>query len=174
MQGHLAPADLTRACSDNENAGTFPVGSAMRASMSIRLSLASLASFAVPALAFAAEQAQVAAPVGPVGSLLQMALGLAVVLACVGAIAWALQRFSLAPQAGGGAIKVVGGAAVGSRERVVLVEVAGTWLVLGVAPGQVRALTTMPKVETAAATAPAEGKSFQHWLKQIMERGDAK
>ena len=127
--------------------------------------------------ALPAAAAETVAPVAPsitAGSLLQMLLGLAVVLGLVVAIAWGLKRFSLAPQAGGGAIKVIGGAAVGTRERVVLVEVAGTWLVLGVAPGQVRALTTMPKAEAPAETAPAAKKTFQDWLKQIMEKGHAK
>jgi len=33
---------------------------------------------------------------------------------------------------------------VGQRERVVVVEIGGQWLVLGVAAGQVRALHTLP------------------------------
>jgi len=33
---------------------------------------------------------------------------------------------------------------VGQRERVVVVEIGESWLVLGVAAGQVRALHTMP------------------------------
>ena len=42
-------------------------------------------------------------------------------------------------------IKLIATQAVGQRERVVLVEVADQWLLLGVAPGQVTALQTLPK-----------------------------
>ena len=55
---------------------------------------------------------------------------------------------------------------VGQRERVVVVEVGGSWLVLGVAPGQVRALHTLPAqtpLETPSAglqgTTPASAFS---------------
>ncbi|MDP3828541.1 MAG: flagellar biosynthetic protein FliO [Polaromonas sp.] len=76
--------------------------------------------------------------------LLQAGLGLAVVLALIFLCAWAARRFGL-PQAGGGRLlKVVSSAMVGQRERVVVVEIGGSWLVLGVAAGQVSALHTMP------------------------------
>ncbi len=42
------------------------------------------------------------------------------------------------------AIKIVGSIAVGPRERVVIVEVASTWLVLGVGNGQVSRLHRLP------------------------------
>ncbi|MBK5929787.1 flagellar biosynthetic protein FliO [Halochromatium salexigens] len=42
------------------------------------------------------------------------------------------------------AIKVVGSLAVGPKERVVIVEVASTWLVLGVGSGQVNRLHKLP------------------------------
>jgi len=108
------------------------------------------------------------------GGILQVVLGLAFVLALVGAAAWLLKRFSGMPGTGSGLIRIIGGAAVGQRERVVLVEVAGTWLLLGVAPGQVRTLHTMPKSEIAAAPdAPAPvpaDTSFAGWLRRVTER----
>ncbi|HEY5366391.1 MAG TPA: flagellar biosynthetic protein FliO, partial [Casimicrobiaceae bacterium] len=45
----------------------------------------------------------------------------------------------------GAAIRIIATQALGQRERVVLVEIADQWLVLGVAPGQVSALSTLPK-----------------------------
>ncbi len=77
--------------------------------------------------------------------LLEMLGALLLVLAVIGAAAWLLRRFAANPGAGAGAIKVIAGAAVGQRERVVLVEIGGIWLVLGVAPGRVNALHSMPK-----------------------------
>lgn len=76
--------------------------------------------------------------------LLQAGLGLAFVVAMIFGCAWLARRFGL--QAGGSSrlLKVVASAMVGQRERVVVVEVGGQWLVLGVAAGQVRALHNMP------------------------------
>ena len=42
---------------------------------------------------------------------------------------------------------------VGQRERVVVVEIGNTWLVLGIAAGQVRALHTMPAENLSEAEA---------------------
>lgn len=107
-----------------------------------------------------------------VGSVLQIVVGLAAVLALVGAAAWLLKRFSGIRGTGPGLIRVVAGAAVGQRERVVLVEVGGTWLLLGVAPGQVRTLHTMPKTESAALPeAPqAADQGFANRLRRLLEK----
>lgn len=109
------------------------------------------------------------------GSMLQMLAGLLLVLAVIAVAAWLLKRFALNPGTSSGTIKVIAGAAVGQRERVVLVEISGIWLVLGVAPGQIRALHTMPKADTEqiANESPPLRKGFQEWLRQIMEKRDA-
>jgi len=112
-----------------------------------------------------------AASAVPAGSVFQVVAGLAVVLALVGAAAWLLKRFSGLRGTGSGLIRIVGGAAVGQRERVVLVEVGATWLLLGVAPGQVRTLHTMPKNESAAAPdAPPADLGFSGWLRRMSEK----
>lgn len=51
----------------------------------------------------------------------------------------------------GSALKVVASAAVGPRENVVIVEVGDEWLVVGVAPGNVRLLQTRPRGNLAPA-----------------------
>jgi flagellar protein FliO/FliZ len=122
--------------------------------------------------AAATTPASSTAPAVPAGGIVQVAIGLAAVLALVGAIAWLLKRFSGLRGTGSGLIRIVGGAAVGQRERIVLVEVGGTWLLVGVAPGQVRTLHTMPKNESAAASdAPAPADTgFPTWLRRMSER----
>ena len=110
------------------------------------------------------------------GSILQVILSLLLVLAAVVLVAWILKRINLPQQGAGNLLKVVSGVAVGQRERIVLVEVNDTWLVVGVAPGQVRTLHSMPKAELpiqqAGAAADMDGK-FQSWLKQMMEKRNA-
>jgi len=112
-----------------------------------------LAALMLPGISFAASAALPTVPTPaaePVRSfaaagLLQAGFGLAVVLALIFGCAWLARRLGLLQQPGGGRlVKVVSSAMVGQRERVVVVEVGSTWLVLGVAAGQVRALHSMP------------------------------
>lgn len=88
--------------------------------------------------------------------LLQAGFGLAVVVALIFLCAWAARRFGLQTTGSGRLLKVVSSAMVGQRERVVVVEIGDSWLVLGVAAGQVRALHTMPAEKLHdAPTVPA-------------------
>ena len=70
-------------------------------------------------------------------------------------------------------MRVVAGTAVGTRERVVIVEVGSTWLVLGVAPGRVSALAEVPRqsvaVQPASPDSPS-GAGFPDWLRKLTQR----
>lgn len=73
-----------------------------------------------------------------------MLLSLVLILGLFVLAAWLLKRYM--PQVGkSGPVRVVSATMVGPRERVVVVEVEDTWLVLGVGGGQVRTLHTLPK-----------------------------
>ena len=125
--------------------------------------------------AFAANAAETVPPTSS-GSLLQVLVGLVVVLGLMAAAAWTLKRFGAAKSAGGTTVRIVGGVSVGNRERVLVVEVADQWIVVGVAPGRVNALATMARGEAMPAgtgTANAEAnpaKNFSAWLKQTIEK----
>ena len=82
----------------------------------------------------------------PAGSMLTVLLSLALILGGFVAVAWFVRRY-LPGMGAQGAVKVVGTTAVGARERVVVVEVDDTWLLLGVGGGNVRLLHTLPKPE---------------------------
>lgn len=123
---------------------------------------------ALPASALAASE-----PTGlpsATGSVFQMLFGLGVVLALLYAALHVLKKLN-GPRAAAGALKVLGATAVGPRERVVLVEVADTVLVLGVTNSQITALHSLPATSlptTAAAPANAGG-DFAGRLRQFME-----
>ena len=70
----------------------------------------------------------------------------------------------------------VGRLFVGQRERVVVVEIGSSWLVVGVAPGSVNLLQQMPRAEmpAAATAAPLPSTAFATWLKQVMEKRNDK
>ncbi|MCQ4347292.1 flagellar biosynthetic protein FliO [Pseudomonas stutzeri] len=81
-------------------------------------------------------------------------LALLLVIALILLCSWLLRRLASGQRLPGQPLRVLGSTMLGQRERVVIVEVAGTWLVLGVAPGQVSKLHELP-APPAAATAPA-------------------
>ena len=108
------------------------------------------------------------APVG-VGGLLQVILALGFVLALIVGLAWVLRRLGAVPQAGTGVLKVVGGISVGQRERIVLVQVGDTQLVVGIAPGEIRTLHVLDK-PIAIPPAPSGG-DFAQRLASAMRRG---
>jgi flagellar protein FliO/FliZ len=148
--------------------------------MSIRKLAALAAAFFSP-LALAAEAARPAYVPPPAaslssGSVLQVVLSLLLVLAAVFVVGWILKRINLPQQGAGNALRVISGVAVGQRERIVLVEVNDTWLVVGVAPGQVNALHSMPKGTLPGVPNAETGvdNKFQGWLKQMMEKRDVR
>ena len=101
--------------------------------------------------------------------ILQMLAGLGVVLALVFASLYLLKRLAAPRGAAAGLLRVVAATAIGPRERVVILEIGDTWMVLGTAPGSVTALTQMPRQDLPAVPKVA-GKDFAGWLKQITER----
>lgn len=110
------------------------------------------------------------------GGILQIIFSLVLVLALVALVAWVLKRINLPQHGARSLLKVISGVAVGQRERIVLVEIKDTWLVVGIAPGQVQTLHTMPKGNLPAArtgTDSNEDNKFQNWLKQMMEKRNA-
>lgn len=125
--------------------------------------------------AAAAEAAAAAPPGVGVSTFLQLAAALGLVLAAVFAVAWFARRIGAVPGTQG-AVRVVGGTAVGSRERVVVLEIADQWVVVGVAPGRVTALATLPKGESVAVAAAGAGttaNTFQDWLRRRIEDRNA-
>jgi len=109
-------------------------------------------------------------PASSAGGLLQVLLGLVVVLALMAGAAWVLRRLGVHGSAAGNVVKVIGGVSVGTRERVMVVEVADQWIVVGVAQGRVNALSTMPRQEHAAGTPTAVPPNFAGWLRQTIDR----
>ena len=125
----------------------------------------------LPSLAWAAAE-----PVAPssstFGSLIQVVLALLLVLGAIAASAWLLRRFGPTQVGTGGALRVLGGVMVGQRERLMLVEVGDTWLIVGVAPGSVTAVHSMPRPpQTEQQTqAMVQQPGFADWLKSAWQK----
>ena len=102
---------------------------------------------------FAADAPQSGLNASPVSlfSLVQVVLALALVLGAIVLFAWLMRRFVPGQAGAGGLLKVIGGVMVGPKERVVVVEVGDTWLLLGVAASGVTLVHSMAKPASAAA-----------------------
>ena len=127
---------------------------------------------------FAAEKfgapkvAESTAPVGA-GGLFQVTLSLLLVLAAVFGAAWVMRRLRGFGKFSHGALQVVTEIAVGTKERVVLVQVGNQQLLLGVAPGRVSTLHVLaePVVAQPPVYPPAAGSTpGQVDFKAILKR----
>jgi flagellar protein FliO/FliZ len=106
--------------------------------------------------------------------LFKVLFGLVVVLGAMAAVLWLLKRTGVGRPQAGGVVKVVGGVSVGNRERVLVLEIADQWVVVGVAAGSVTALANLPRQEQVApieTTAPTN--QFAVWLKQKIDKRNA-
>lgn len=148
-----------------------------------RARAARLASGVAAALPVAAQAADAVAGATGAGALTQAGLGLFAVIALILGMAWVARRAGLVRHVQGGAMKVVGSTMLGARQRLLLVEVGDTWLVLGVSPGEIRTLHTLPAgslsrgeaMAGALAAAPASpaaptGGSFAQRLLRAMQQ----
>jgi flagellar protein FliO/FliZ len=116
----------------------------------------------------AASAATATADLG--ASALQMFFGLVLVLALLLGALWLLKRIGAPRGPVAGLLRVVAGVAVGARERVVILELGNSWLVLGVAPGQVTTLAEIPRQEVPTSARSPANRDFPAWLKQIIDR----
>jgi flagellar protein FliO/FliZ len=111
--------------------------------------------------------AQPASPLS-VGSLAQLTLSLIAIVALILAISWALKRLKMAGPRGAGDIAVLDELSIGPRERVVLLRVGESQVLVGVGASGVVPLTPLatPIVLKAGAAAPA----FAERLRDLMKR----
>lgn len=138
----------------------------------LRRAVLPLAAIGAPCLAHAAEGGGPA--ISSAGSLAQAGLGLFGVIALILGLAWVARRAGLVRHGPQGMMKVIGSTMLGARQRLVLVEVGDTWLVLGVSAGEIRTLHSMPAGQ-ATPSAPSgpggqsSGGSFAEKLLRSMQ-----
>jgi len=96
------------------------------------------------------------------GHVVQVLFGLFAVLAVIIALTWIMRRMGTFQSVASGALKVLAGLSLGQRERVVLLQVGETQILLGIAPGQIRTLhvlqTPLPKASASEQTGNFAGK----------------
>lgn len=107
--------------------------------------------------------------------LIQIVAALGLVIAVMLLMAWFMKRFGGLSSLQRVPMKVISAISVGNRERVVIVEIADQWLVLGVTSQQISSLTTLPKQEIPTSIENTDGRSttnskFTEWLKTSIEK----
>ncbi len=109
--------------------------------------------------------AQPASPLS-VSSLAQLTLSLVAILALIFAISWALKRFKLAGPRGRGDIRVLDELAIGPRERILLIRVGDTQVLVGVAAAGMVALTPLATpIELSSPAAPQFADRLREFIK---------
>ena len=89
--------------------------------------------------------------------LVQLIVGLLFVLLCIVVLAWLARRMNRFQSSSNGALQVLGGISMGARERVVLVQVGTTQLLLGVAPGRINMLHQLEQPLQQDEAHPGDG-----------------
>ncbi|MFP4694999.1 MAG: flagellar biosynthetic protein FliO [Thiohalospira sp.] len=132
-----------------------------------RLPLALPALLPAPALAEEAGSTLMEPLAG--GRILEILLGLFAVLVFIGVVAWLVRRMPGLTRSADGSLRVVAGIPVGQRERILLVEVGGEQIVVGVAPGRVELLHHLAE-PVSSTTKGDEGSDFAHRLQERLQR----
>jgi flagellar protein FliO/FliZ len=102
------------------------------------------------------------------GHLLQTTLGLLFVLFLLMALVWLLKRMGIGnAQRRGGFYKVLATSALGPREKIVLVEVGDTWLVLGMTSNSINTLHSMPAGSIALDATQSPAVNFAKLLERV-------
>jgi flagellar protein FliO/FliZ len=103
-----------------------------------------------------------------VSSVAQLTLSLVAIVALIFAVSWLLKRLKLAGPRGRGQIAVIDELAVGPRERIMLIRVGESQVLVGIGAGGVVGLTPLstPIAVNAAAPPPV----FADRLREFMKR----
>jgi flagellar protein FliO/FliZ len=109
-------------------------------------------------------------PASPVsaGSVAQLALSLAAIVALILAVSWVLKRLKLGAVRGRGQIAVIDQLSLGPRERIVLVRVGESQVLVGVGAGGLVQLT--PLAAPLAVSNGPDAAPFADRLREFMKR----
>jgi flagellar protein FliO/FliZ len=103
-----------------------------------------------------------------VGSVAQLTLSLAAIVALIIGVSWVLKRLKLGAPRGRGDIAVIDQIALGPRERIVLLRVGESQVLVGVGSGGVVGLT--PLATPIEIKTPPDGGAFADRLRELMKR----
>jgi flagellar protein FliO/FliZ len=112
-----------------------------------------------PAVALAAAPIPATEPIG-VGSVLQLTLSLAAVVAVIFGLGWLLRRLHGLPGTTHRALKVIATLPVGTRERIAIIQAGKTQVLIGLSPGRIQTLYVLEEPVPEQAPRPLNFKSL--------------
>lgn len=114
--------------------------------------------------------AQVATPLATSnigGQLVQLLLGLLLVIGLIFVLAWVMRRVQQIGPRGGQVIKLVASQALGPRDRLLLVEVGGEQLLLGLSAGRITPLHVLKEPVASTDGQPATPEFAQRLMELL-------
>lgn len=110
------------------------------------------------------------APLEPISSpyLMKLTGGLILIVAIIFLLAWMVKKLNLNQHASSGLIRVVAGLSIGTRDRIVLLQVGEEQILLGLTPGRIEKLHTLAQPLDAPSTEQAVPGAFAAKLNRLM------
>lgn len=130
------------------------------------LACAALATLLLAGNALASEAG--AAVVGP-REIVNTGVSLLLIIAAIMALAWTFTRLQGGRTRNGGIIRVIAAQPLGAKERVMLVDVAGRQLVIGVTASQIRTLHVLDEAVAATGGCGDDSPGFGARLKSMLQ-----
>lgn len=103
------------------------------------------------------------------GQFAQLVFGLLVVIVLIFGLAWLVRRMQQVGPRSGKAIKLIASQALGPRDRLVLVQVGGEQILLGMTPGRITPLHVLKEPIPVTDSEPATPE-FAQRLSEMLSR----
>lgn len=101
------------------------------------------------------------------GQFVQLLLGLLFVIALIFVLAWVMRRVQQIGPRGGQVIKLVASQALGPRDRLLLVQVGGEQILLGLTAGRITPLHVLKEPVLATEAQPATPEFAQRLMELL-------
>ena len=111
------------------------------------------------------------APSFDISSVAQMIIGLIFVVGLILILAWLSRRLGVANRGAASTLRMVAGMSVGTREKVVLIDVGGEQILLGVAPGRVNMLHHFSEPVAKVEQPQPISTPFAKQLNELLNKG---
>ena len=100
-------------------------------------------------------------------------LPLIVVLGLSAALYWLAHRLQLSKRDDHSILKLRASLSLGPKERIAVIEIEGQWLVVGITPGKITPLHSLPASSLSHADAPQSAdhdiqRPLANWLQQYI------
>jgi flagellar protein FliO/FliZ len=105
--------------------------------------------------------------------LFKLTGGLLLVVVVILVFAWLVKKFNLNQQSQNGLIKIIAGLSIGTRDRIVLLQIGEEQILVGLTPGRIEKLHTLSQ-PLDAPEAQLASSSFAEKFNRVMGERESK